>query len=372
MGNESARLIGAVLAGERGNVRRCVDSLRREGLPVEVFDTTSDRRYQRLARAGVTVTPITWADSFAGARNEGIDSMRSRDVGDAVLWVDTDEVVEPGGVSELRESIAAAVRATAEYALCPEIVDERYQTNGVARVHSLDGGTRFRGRVHEYVVRVDGGPLPYQSCNLRIHHDGYSEWDRTPRNRELLAREIEGDGVNPRWRPFWIRDAGSGSDAGVIARLIREQARLDVTEQSIGGLSSDEYTRMIAWHATWNVANRAPSPLLQPALSRLRAIGVEVESELLYLRIVADAMLGSVDSNVLDAAFEFRRRTISTSEEFPWLDAGISIALDANGREIEARAYRAESTLFSDPFTEDSTLRPRFRQFSSRKSRQGQ
>lgn len=357
MNDTSTRLVGAVLAGERGDLDRAVDSLCSAGVRAEVFDTTPDHRYRRIARAGVTVTPIAWAESFAAARNAGIDSMVARAVGDVALWIDTDEQLSPPSLDG-RDLLDGVARS--DYVLCPEIKDSRFSTQGVARLHSLDGRTRFAGRVHEYLVRSTGEPIDYRSIDLSIRHRGYSEWSRVPRNDRMLRQAIVEDGSNPRWRPFWVRDAGVELDPREIAGAIREQARIGPFQGSIGGMTSDDYTRMIAWHGLWNVVDKSPSPFISPALSRLKAIGSEAVSELLYLRIISEAVLGLVSDRLLAEAFDHRRATLAQSDDFPWLDAGICVALDANGRVGEAEAYRSESTPFSDPFCEDSRLRDRF------------
>ncbi|WIE72562.1 hypothetical protein [Curtobacterium sp. MCJR17_020] len=320
---------------------------------MEVFDTTSDERHARLAQAGVTVTSLRWDGSFASARNRALESMQLRRSGEYVLWIDSDERLR---VPPSEQSLKALDSRTVA---CPRIKDTDFETQGVARVHKIKGFV-FDGLVHEYLKTVDGDPAIHRSDPALIEHDGYSNWDRRPRNDRLLRRQIALEPENLRWRPFWVRDSGQSLSDREIARAIREQAALPTWCPELGGLTPSEYMRMIAWHGAWHLISRGSSRLVGPALSRFHLGDDESASEVLYLRLIAEAISGHIADSLIDEAFAFRSRTLDRDDEFPWLDAGVAVALEAAGRRSEADIYRSASPAFNDPFCEDSRLRPSF------------
>jgi hypothetical protein len=360
MPDESMRLVGAVLAGERGNIDRCVGSLRSLGVAVELFDTTESQRHAGLVRDGVRLTPLKWAGSFADARNSALDVMRTHDPARTVLWVDSDERL----LKRPDERTLRQIRnhGSGPLVLCPSIRDSRHEVKGVGRLHSLRAPLRFVGRVHEYLTSTSETPAEYGSCDVAIEHSGYDDWDRTSRNDQLLRGQLAVDSDNPRWRPFWVRDAGAVLTAHEIGRAIREFAALGRFDEAIGGIAPADYTRMIAWHGAWHLITTGNAAMVDPALRRLPLHDDDdALSEVLYLRLVSNVMSCRPVEDVLVDAFSCRRRSLRLGAEQPWLDAGISIALDADGRHAEASAYRADSSSFTDPFCVDSELRMEYR-----------
>ena len=358
--SEATHLVGAVLAGERGDADRCVGSLVRFGIRVEVFDTTEDQRQARLTQAGVTVTPLAWLDSFADARNRALDVLRATGDASSVLWLDTDERLVKRPDDRLLRSLRIGEAGSAVF--CPSIRDARLEVQGVGRLHSLRTATKFVGLVHEYLTDRDGGCLVYRPCEALIEHDGYDSWSRTERNKRLLELQVVTDSENPRWWAFLVRDAGSVLPPLELTRAIRAFAALCPYSDVIGGITPADYTRMTAWHGAWNLVCKGGAAMVEPALRRLRVRGDDdLLSEILYLRLVASVISGSGVADLLEEAFECRRRSIALGREQPWLDAGISVGLESEGRRGEANAYRAESRPFTDPFCVDSELRPEFR-----------
>jgi len=351
--DERPAVVAAVLGGARGDLDGCVRSLTSSGLGVQLFDTTVDGRHQRFRSKSVYVERVTWPGSFAEARNEALISMRRRSVGSAVLWVDSDERLVGGWPSEF-EAVSSTLP---QVAWCPTIHDARFSTSGVGRIHQLEGDSRFTGPVHEYLVDGGGDPLAYRPCSVVLHHEGYEGVDRSERNAPLLQRAIAEDEENPRWRAFQIRDVGGSMSTAEIARALRAQAQLGEFAGTIGGLGSADYTRMIAWHSANHIVQRGGSTLLEPALRRFHSTDLEVQSELLYLRLIASAVVGMLDEQVILESFDLRRASLESAIETPWLDAGIAVSLELAGRKGEAEAYRADSNPYTDVFCSESRLR---------------
>lgn len=352
----AAHLVGAVLAGEHGDIDRCVDSLLACGLPVQLFDTTTDRRHERLRGQGVNPVALKWGQSFGEARNRALDAMVRSTGASAVLWLDSDEeITESGDLRRMAEHVS-----TTAVALCPLITDGTFETHGVARVHALDAHTRFVGSVHEYLVNQGGNAVAYQACKLTISHEGYGDRDRSHRNAGLLLQEVQNDPLNVRWRPFLIRDAGRLLPSKAISRLIREFAALDSPVRPVGGILLSDYVRMIAWHGAWHLVERGDAVLVDPALRRFTGLDLPTETEIMYLRLISSVVAGGLRDSLLDEAFSCRRSSMRMGHDAPWLDAGIAIGLAELGRFAESAAYRRESDLYSDPFCFESELRPSF------------
>lgn len=353
----STALVGAVLAGQAGNVARAVGSLSASGVEAWVFDTTPDRRHAELSRAGVTVVDLTWPNSFAQARNDALAVLRSRSEAACVLWLDGDEILERTTQARLSREVEKAVRGA--IGLCPKIRAGAFSTQGVARLHGLRGDLRFRGTVHEYLETELGESVPYELSSIRIVHDDYGDWDRSSRNDKLSRRQIAEDPANPRWRPFWVRDSAKLLKSAEIVSANRQQSEI-MQSGAVGGIERDVYTRMIAWHTSWHLVNRGAPDLVERSLHAYRCDVDEAASEILYLRLVALAIAGVDSTELMVRASALRQTSLADRKEYPWLDAGIAVALDASGRRADADAYRAESVPFSDAFCDDSRLRPQF------------
>lgn len=350
-------MVAGILAGERGNIIAAVDSLSRAGLQVWIFDTTSDNRHRFLGSADVHVRQVPWEESFSAARNSGIELLQSETEAPAVLWVDTDERLTRGSLAEL-EAVARRLGGQ-PLAVAPIIEADGFQVTGVARMHSLRNGIRFVGHVHEYLTDQDGDPIDYLSSKIVITHENYAEWDRVGRNKSLLEKQIALDPLNLRWRPFLVRDAGSALSTGKIILVNRQQAPLR-SARDVGGMDMMTYTRMIAWHTAWQLASRGAGGLVDSALEGYESLNDEARSELLYLRLISSVIAGQQYEEMLMQCLAFRQASLS-DHDFPWLDAGIAVALDHQGRAADAEEYRSESTVYTDSFCTDSRLRPEFK-----------
>jgi hypothetical protein len=118
---------------------------------------------------------------------------------------------------------------------------------------------------------------------------------------------------------------------------------------------------MIAWHSANHIVQRGGSTLLEPALRRFHSTDLEVQSELLYLRLIASAVVGMLDEQLILESFDLRRASLESAIETPWLDAGIAVSLELAGRKGEAEAYRADSNPYTDVFCSESRLRAEWR-----------
>lgn len=167
---------------------------------VVVADTGSADETVALAEAlGARVVHVPWTDDFAAARNAGLAYVAS-------TWafvVDADEEAEVGGALRVR---AAVRRSVVDALMVPvnHLTGTVRQHEGMVVVpgarlfHSLI--YRYDGRIHEQVVRLDGGAIHWTVTDaLRLVHRGYlievvAEKDKGRRNAEIARARFQQEG----------------------------------------------------------------------------------------------------------------------------------------------------------------------------------
>lgn len=186
-----------IVKDEEDDIALALDSARPFADELVVYDTGSSDATVEIARArGARVIEGYWDDDFARARNDSLSHCN----GTWVLWLDADESVH-GDLAAMRARLAAA----------PEEAEA-----WVVSIENLEGGglgghnafmamrlfrrsaCQFEGRLHEQVVRRDGGGTPgaLQAAELRILHRGYvaaqfSDGSKYERNLRLAREALE-------------------------------------------------------------------------------------------------------------------------------------------------------------------------------------
>jgi len=153
----------------------CLDSVRWAD-EIVVYDTGSTDDTVTIARRFTDkVVEGYWDDDFAAARNRATDHA----TGDWVLSLDADEVFDSQG-STLRKRLAegdrrqygvrivnlgkSSVDPTAEFTAPRVFARTEY---------------RWKGRLHEQPVRIDGKPIPSGILGgIRLRHVGYADRER--------------------------------------------------------------------------------------------------------------------------------------------------------------------------------------------------
>jgi tetratricopeptide (TPR) repeat protein len=186
-----------IVRDEARNLERCLASARAAVDEVCVVDTGSTDGTPEIAeRLGARVARATWNEDFAAARNASLAMAR----GLWILVLDADEELAKPDVARTQlEAFATRWPGRTGRVWLTNVDGEGGRSSAaLTRIFPNDGHHRFRGRIHEQVVRVDGGsehePLRAE-CALEVLHHGYaaSEIERRSklqRNVQLLERAL--------------------------------------------------------------------------------------------------------------------------------------------------------------------------------------
>ena len=196
-----------IVKNEEENLERCLESVKDLADEIIVVDTGSTDGTAALAkRFGARVFHFPWNDSFADARNESL----SKATGDWILIMDADDELEPGGRDALLALAQNGTEGTDIYCcqtLCYSGARAdpcNVMINMNIRLIRNGKGYRYRGRIHEQLVRgvdSEAGPLPMTMTNIRFHHYGYlrsqiEKKEKHKRNMELIGTELAEDPEN--------------------------------------------------------------------------------------------------------------------------------------------------------------------------------
>lgn len=190
-----------ITKNEGDKLERCLKSLMGHGCELVVVDTGSvDNTRDVIARYADVSGDFAWCNDFSRARNFSV----SLATNDLIMVLDTDEYIERADMEAVLEAFAAN----------PEMVGRierinRYRAGGmeekfterISRVFDRRFH-EYRGRIHEQVVRKDGGSQQNVDVAVSIGHTGY-EGDpqekraKAARNIELLQMDLREYGPDP-------------------------------------------------------------------------------------------------------------------------------------------------------------------------------
>lgn len=95
--------VAMIVKNEEAVLEKCLESFKDDTLDLVIVDTGStDKTVEIAKRYTKSVhTDFKWCDDFAKARNYAI----SRCVGNWILTIDADNILEPGGIKKIKETI---------------------------------------------------------------------------------------------------------------------------------------------------------------------------------------------------------------------------------------------------------------------------
>lgn len=168
-----------------------------------VVDTGSTDRTVELAQAlGAKVYHFDWIDDFSVAKNFACRQAK----GDWIAFLDADEYMDAENTKRLYGLLIQLERS---HSLCQAIITNWFNINeegkvfiggNQIRIFRNRSGVRYRGRIHEYLVRgkrdLDGSELLDACDQLTIYHTGYTKQalaagQKLERNRRLILKELE-------------------------------------------------------------------------------------------------------------------------------------------------------------------------------------
>jgi len=179
-----------IVKDEERLLDRCLTSFKGAFDELIIADTGSKDRTGEIARGhGAKVLSFTSCNGpdgrirdFSIARNYAVDQALGR----WILWMDADDVLQPGGPEKLRELAArgdfAGLQVTVRWNR-----DSWLQT----RLFKNEPRNRFVGRIHEF-PRVHGGKIE-KAREIVVQHlpDKTGKEGSTDRNLRLLALEVK-------------------------------------------------------------------------------------------------------------------------------------------------------------------------------------
>jgi glycosyltransferase involved in cell wall biosynthesis len=366
--------IGAVVLtrDEERCVGRCLSSVLAFGFDdILVVDTGSVDGTVGIVRGHgprVRLHTSAWSDSFAAARNVGLDMIRT----DWAMFVDADEWLVRGSASALREHLAQLSEAAAPtVALAPRIVDVTRGSvvDGVPRILHTGPRVRYHGRVHEYPI-VDGdidSPVEIMPVDLELLHDGYAPdvlraKDKHRRNMELLRAEIVEDPDNPRWPFYAVRDGAPLLSATAITDLCRHSARLAGAESAPGGEAARTYYRDTLINACYAMTARGRWDSVSSWCDELDELSGASSPDAQYFRAVVAVMNGWVGPDELRRTAAVREdeaicHTSGICRSGDHLDAATALLIEHVHGADAADEYRHLIDSWTDMFFLNSRLR---------------
>lgn len=178
-----------IVRNERGQLARCLDSVRGLADEVIVVDTGSTDGTPELARTlGAIVVETTWRDDFAEARNRALSLAR----GAWILVLDGDEWLPPESVAAVR-ALAAREPAEAFHLIqCSEDPEGHPMHAAAVRLFPNRPDVRYRFPLHEEVNEsLKRAGVPLRGTAVEIRHSGYADPSEIARKQERNRRIVE-------------------------------------------------------------------------------------------------------------------------------------------------------------------------------------
>jgi glycosyltransferase involved in cell wall biosynthesis/Flp pilus assembly protein TadD len=184
-----------IMKNEEKFLPACLLSAREWVDEIIIVDTGSTDRSVEIARSyGARVYHHPWENHFSRHRNQSVAYAG----GEWILWLDADEVVQPGGGGIIRESISEGRSDSLLVTMiCYFGNRTRESWNNAVKLFKNRAGIHFEGAVHNQVVGY-GNP---RFCPVKIYHYGYDADRQTVREKYertsvLLKRAIQEDPDN--------------------------------------------------------------------------------------------------------------------------------------------------------------------------------
>jgi tetratricopeptide (TPR) repeat protein len=204
-----------MVKNEEANLPACLESAAALVDEIIVIDTGSTDRTKDIAASfGAKVFEFAWVDSFAAARNAGLDQA----TGDWIFWLDADDRIDEENRQKLRWLFAQLGEENAAYVMKCRCLPE--PETGVAtlvdhvRLFRRRPDVRWKYRVHEQIlpaVRQAGGEV--RATDIVIQHAGYLDAALRQKKMERDLRLLLLDYAQDPEEPFTLFNLGWAYEA---------------------------------------------------------------------------------------------------------------------------------------------------------------
>jgi tetratricopeptide (TPR) repeat protein len=166
-----------IVKNEEANLPACLEAVADLVHEIIIVDTGStDHTRQIAARYGAQVFTFPWCDSFAAARNAGLDHA----TGDWIFWLDADDRIDEENRRKLRalfaelnyDNVAYRMPCVTHSSAFPQLTEKVWHI----RLFRNLPGVRWRYRVHEQIlpaILLQGGTTC--PADVTIQHTGYQD-----------------------------------------------------------------------------------------------------------------------------------------------------------------------------------------------------
>ncbi len=176
-----------IVKNEEEVISRCLDSVQSLVDEIIIVDTgSSDHTVQLCAAHGAQIFHFEWRDDFAKARNFSFEQAGC----DYILWLDADDVVEPGQLlllKELKDNLNHDV-----YFLKYDYSQDEYGASACTlfreRIIKNDGNFRWIYPVHEVIDGTNNRSSSYQQITIKHLRTAAGAANDHGRNLNILAR----------------------------------------------------------------------------------------------------------------------------------------------------------------------------------------
>lgn len=187
--------IGMIVKNEEKVLEECLQHLVVYGYEIVIADTGSTDQSKEIALKYTNhVYDYEWKNDFSDARNFVI----TKAMNEYILFVDSDEIVQPFEKEVLEQSIKENPKAIGRVLLINEYYRNQEKYIGKERLNRLFSKFQyeFKGRIHEQLVNKQALDNHYYDIPVNFVHIGYDgrieiRKKKTQRNIQLLQQEHE-------------------------------------------------------------------------------------------------------------------------------------------------------------------------------------
>lgn len=192
-----------IVRDEEAVLNRCLASAAALADEIVIVDTgSSDRTKEIASRYTDRIFDFAWIDDFAAARNFSF----SKGTKDFLMWLDADDVIEPGDLTAFL-SLKAGLTLETDMVMAPYHTALDADGNPLftyyrERIMRREAGFLWRGAVHEAIP--PDGQIVYTDAAVTHRKEKASDPDRNLRIfRKLLA---EGKQLDPREQFYYAQE----------------------------------------------------------------------------------------------------------------------------------------------------------------------